>query len=116
MLLVAACQQESSQHRPAWFSSDEQYAAFQQLMARDLGPQCITATSIDVEHVDEQRRKALLGKYDLRSTLDFVCSTFARFDDAALFSRMGTFEKKFVRGLTGELATKVASRSRTAAF
>jgi hypothetical protein len=41
------------------------------------------------------------------STLDFVCSTFARFDDAALFSRMGTFEKKFVRGLTGELATKV---------
>ncbi|MBV8180428.1 MAG: hypothetical protein JO045_16820 [Mycobacterium sp.] len=96
--------------RPPWFSSDEQYEAFQKLMARDLGPQCITATSIDVEHLDEQRRKALLEEYDLRSTLDFVCSTFARFDDAAPFSRMGTFEKKFVRGLTGELATKVVEQ------
>lgn len=96
--------------RPPWFSSDEQYAAFQELVARDLGPQCITAVSIDVEHLDEQRRKALLGEYDLRSTLDFVCSTFARFDDAALFSRVGAFEKKFVRGLTGELAAKVVEQ------
>lgn len=96
--------------RPSWFSSDAQYEAFQKLMARDLGPQCITATSIDIEHLDESHRKALLREHGLRSTLDFVCSTLARFDDAALFSRMGSFEKKFVRGLTGELATKVVEQ------
>src|SRR5688500_4537725 len=39
--------------RPPWFSSDAQYEAFLQMTARDLGPQCMTATSIDVEHLDE---------------------------------------------------------------
>lgn len=58
--------------RPSWFSSDAQYEAFQKLMAPDLGPQCITATSIDIEHLDESRRKALLREHGLRSTLDFV--------------------------------------------
>ena len=95
--------------RPAWFGSDEQYEAFQELMARDLGPQCITATSIDVEHLDEQRRRELLATRALRPTLEFVCKTFAQLDDAALFSRLGAFEKKFVRGLTGELAAKVTA-------
>lgn len=96
--------------RPSWFSTDEEYAAFLKLMARDLGSQCITATSIDIEHLDESRRKALLGEHGLRSTLEFVCGTFARFDGAALFSRVRTFEQKFVRGLTGELAIKVGEQ------
>jgi hypothetical protein len=93
--------------RPPWFSSDAQYEAFLQRTARDLGPQCITATSVKAEHLDEPRRKELLAAHGLRPTLEFVCTTFAWFDDAALFSRIGTFEKQFVRGLTGDLATKV---------
>jgi hypothetical protein len=47
--------------RPPWFSSDAQYEAFLQMTARDLGPQCITATSIDVAHLDEPARKELLS-------------------------------------------------------
>lgn len=93
--------------RPPWFSSDVQYEAFLNMTARDLGPQCITATSIDVEHLDEPGRKALLSGCSLRPTLELVCATFARFDDAALRSRIGAFEKQFVRMLTGDLATKV---------
>jgi len=95
--------------RPSWFSSDEQYEAFQKLMAHDLGAQCITATSIDVEHLDEQRRRELLGAHALRSTLEFVCATFAKLDDAALFSRLQAFESKFIRGLSGDLAVKVSA-------
>jgi hypothetical protein len=93
--------------RPPWFSSDAQYEAFLQMTARDLGPQCITATSIDVEHLDEQARKQLLSGHALRPTMLFVCTIFASLDDAALFSRTGKFEKQFVRGLTGDLGTKV---------
>jgi hypothetical protein len=93
--------------RPPWFSSDEQYTAFLKMTARDLGPQCITATSIEVEHLDEPRRKELLSGCSLIPTLEFVCRTFARFDDATLFSRTGVFEKQFVRELTGNLAPKV---------
>lgn len=93
--------------RPPWFSSDAQYEAFLQLIARDLGPQCITAASIDVDHLDEQGRRELLAAHSLRPTLEFVCATFARLDDAALFSRIGTFEKQFIRGLSGDLAAKV---------
>jgi hypothetical protein len=81
--------------------------AFLKTTARDLGPQCITATSIDVEHLDESRRKELLSGCSLQPTLELVCGTFARFDDAALVSRIGAFEKHFVRALTGDLATKV---------
>src|SRR6476659_6775659 len=47
--------------RPPWFSSDAQYEAFLQMTARDLGPQCITATSVNVEHLDEPRRKEVLS-------------------------------------------------------
>jgi hypothetical protein len=93
--------------RPPWFSSDAQYEAFLKMTAGDLGPQCITTTSIDVEHLGEPRRKELLSACALRPTLEFVCTTFARLDDAALFSRIGAFEKQFVRELTGNLATKV---------
>lgn len=93
--------------RPPWFSSDEQYEAFLKTMTHDLGPQCITASNIDVEHLDEQRRNELLANHALRPTLEFVCTAFAQFDDAALFSRTGTFEKQFVRGLTGDLAVNV---------
>ncbi|MEX3738526.1 hypothetical protein [Mycolicibacterium porcinum] len=96
--------------RPAWFDSDEQYEAFLKLTAQDLGAQCITATSIDVEHLDEQGRKGLLATHALRPTLEFVCRIFAEVDEAALFSRLGAFEKKFVRGLSGDLAVKVTAQ------
>jgi hypothetical protein len=93
--------------RPSWFSSDEQYEAFLKTTRQDLGPPCITATSIDVEHLSEERRKELLGGHALQPTLEFVCNTFAQFDAAALYSRIGVFEKRFVRALTGDLAAKV---------
>jgi hypothetical protein len=93
--------------RPAWFSSDEQYEAFLKSTADELGPQCITATSIDVEHLNEEDRKERLGGYGLRPTLEFVCKIFAQWDDAALFSRVGAFEKQLTRELTGDLAVKV---------
>lgn len=93
--------------RPAWFSSDEQYEAFLNTTRRDLGPQCITAISIGIEHLDEQRRQELLADRALKLTLEFVCKTFAQFDDAALHSRINTFEKQFVRGLAGDLGVKV---------
>jgi hypothetical protein len=51
---------------PPWFASQEQYEAFLKLIAMDLGAECISATSIDVEQLDEDRRKDFLGKYALR--------------------------------------------------
>ncbi len=81
--------------RPAWFSSDEQSEAFLKTTHHDLGPQCITATSIDLEHLDEQGRKELLADRASKPTLELVCRTFAQFDDAALNSRINSFEKKF---------------------
>jgi hypothetical protein len=92
---------------PPWFASQEQYEAFLKLTAMDLGAQCITATSIDVEHLDEDRRKHLLGKYALRPSLQFVCSTYAGLDAEALYSREAAFEKRFVANLGGDLAAKV---------
>ena len=41
------------------------------------------------------------------ATLEFVCETFAKWDDAALFSRVGAYEKQLTRQLTGDLAVKV---------
>lgn len=93
--------------RPAWFSSDEQYEEFLKSTADELGPQCITATSIDIEPLDVDARQDLLGGYALRPTLEFICKVFAQWDDAALFSRIGAFEKNLIRGLTGDLAVKV---------
>lgn len=93
--------------RPAWFSSDEQYEEFLKSTADELGPQCITAISIDVEPLDENSRKELLGGYTLRPTLEFICKIFAQWDDAALFSRIGAFEKNLIRGWTGSLAARV---------
>lgn len=93
--------------RPEWFSTDEQYESFLERTAHDLGPQCITAMSIDVEHLDEQHRKDVLSRHDLLSTLKLTCSIFAKFDDAALFSRIGAFEKKLIRRVTEELADKL---------
>ena len=93
--------------RPAWFSSDEQYEEFLKSTADELGPQCITATSIDIEPLDVDARRELLGGYALRPTLEFICKVFAQWDDAALFSRIGAFEKTLIRGLTGDLAVKV---------
>lgn len=92
---------------PPWFASQEHYEAFLKLTAMDLGAQCITATSIDVEHLDEVRRKDLLGKYALRPSLQFVCSTYAGLDAEALYSREAAFEKRFVANLGGDLAAKV---------
>ncbi|OBL09764.1 hypothetical protein A5646_11155 [Mycobacterium sp. 1245499.0] len=92
---------------PPWFASQEQYESFLKLFAMDLGPQCITATSIGVEHFDEAGRKALLCGYGLRPTLNFVCSTYAALDTEALYSRESAFEKRFVGKLTGDLAVKV---------
>jgi hypothetical protein len=96
-----------AQQTSPWFSSDAQYEAFLQNTASELGPQCITATSIEVDHLDELHRKEMLSRHSLRPTLEYVCTTFARLDDAALFSRINAFEKQFTHGLTGELATKV---------
>ncbi len=93
--------------RPPWFKSEEQYQAFLKTTAMDLGPQCITATSVDVEHLDEEQRKDVLAKHSLRPTLEFVCSTYAALDAEALYSREGAFEKRFLRELNGDLAEKV---------
>lgn len=97
-----------SQHRPAWFSSDEQYESFLKMTEHDIGPQCITATSINVEHLNEQHRKQLLAAHALRPNLEYICTIFAQHDDAALSSRTGTFEKQLARRLTGDLAAKVS--------
>jgi hypothetical protein len=91
---------------PPWFASQDQYEAFQKLFAMDLGAECITATSIDVEHLDEGRRKDLLSRYALRPSLEFVCSTYATLDAEALYSREAAFEKRFVADLAGDLAGK----------
>lgn len=93
--------------RPPWFTSDEQYKAFIETFAKDLGPQCITATSIGVEHLTEDDRRGLLSNCALHPTLQLVCATYARLDAAALFSRDGAFEKRFVRAVGGDLAEKV---------
>ena len=92
---------------PPWFASQEQYEAFLKLTAMDLGAQCITATSIDVEHLDEGRRKDLLSGYALRPSLQFICSTYAALDAEALYSREAAFERRFVADLSGDLAGKV---------
>ena len=44
---------------PPWLASQERYEAFLKLIAMDLGAERISATSIDVEHLDEDRRKDL---------------------------------------------------------
>lgn len=93
--------------RPAWFDSDEQYEAFLKSTADELGPQCITATSVGVDPLDESARKELLSGYVLPPTLEFICKVFAQWDDAALFSRIGAFERNLVRNLTGDLSVKV---------
>lgn len=93
--------------RPPWFASDEQYEAFLKTYAKDLGPQCITATSIGVEHLDEVGRRNLLGNYAVGPTLRLVSATYARLDAAALLSREGDFEKRFVRSVNTDLARKV---------
>lgn len=92
---------------PPWFPSQAAYEAFLKLVAMDLGAECITAMSIDVEHFDEDRRKDLLGKYALRPSLQFVCSTYARLDAEALYARDAAFEKRFVANLAGDLAAKI---------
>ncbi|AFM18586.1 hypothetical protein Mycch_3861 [Mycolicibacterium chubuense NBB4] len=92
---------------PPWFASQEQYETFQKLFATDVGAQCITTTSIDVPHLDEDDRKQALSNRSLRSTLQLLCSTYARLDAAALFGREAAFEKKLVAPLQGDLANKV---------
>lgn len=95
------------QQAPSWFASQDQYEAFLKTVAMDLGAQCITATSIAVEHLDEQSRKQLLGRFALRPTLQFLCSTYARLDAAALYGREAVFEETLVHPLKGDLADKV---------
>jgi hypothetical protein len=93
--------------RPPWFESDEQYEAFLKTFAADLGPQCITATSIGVEHLDEDDRRELLSRSALKPTLLFVCGTYAQFDASALFSREGEFERQILRSVSADLAERV---------
>ncbi|WP_174565357.1 hypothetical protein [Rhodococcoides yunnanense] len=93
--------------RPAWFSSDRDYEAFLKTTKMDLGPQSITSTSIEVDHLDENDRRTLLGGYALQSTLEFVSRIFAQLDDAALNSRTNAWEKILVSMLTGEFSSKV---------
>lgn len=92
---------------PPWFPSQEQYESFLKLMKMDLGAECITATNLHVEYLDEERRKELLGRFALQPSLQFVCSTYAALDAAALQSRETAFERKFVGNLSGEFADKV---------
>lgn len=92
---------------PPWFVSQEQYESFLKMFTMDVGAQCITATSIDVEHLDEDSRKHVLARYALRPTLQFLCSTYAAMDAAALSAREAAFEKKLVGPLGGGLADKV---------
>lgn len=63
------------QKAPPWFASQEQYEAFLELVAKDLGASSITAAGIELEHLDEGRRKEILRGYALRPSLRFVCST-----------------------------------------
>ena len=92
---------------PPWFASQEQYETFLELMAIDLGAQSITATSINVEHLDDSRRKALLSGYALLPSLEFVCSIYAALDTEALYSREAAFEKRLIAHLDGDLAGTV---------
>jgi hypothetical protein len=62
---------------PPWFASQEQCEAFLKLTAKDLGPTCLTATSIEVEHLDEEHRKEILSGHALVPTLRSICSTYA---------------------------------------
>lgn len=98
---------------PPWFASQEQYEAILERYAMDLGPSCITATGIDVEHLDENARMVLLGQFALRPTLEFVSSTYARLDAAALKGGEAEFERKFVQPLSGDLARKAKAAIRT---
>jgi hypothetical protein len=97
---------------PPWFASQKQYEDFLKLTARDLGPTCLTATSIEVEHLDEERRKEILSGYALIPTLRSICSTYAALDASALYSREPAFESQFVRKLSGDLADKVTDALR----
>jgi hypothetical protein len=97
----------SPKQAPPWFASQEQYEAFLRLIAMDLGAQCITAWSIDVEHLDEGRRKDLLSGRAVRPSLQFICSTYAALDAEALYSRQPAFEKRFIANLGGELPEKL---------
>lgn len=92
---------------PPWFASQDEYEAFLKLFAVDRGAQCVTATSIEAPHLDEASRKEILGGCALRTTLEFVCSTYAGLDAAALFGRETAFEKRLLAGLHGDLADKV---------
>jgi hypothetical protein len=56
----------------------ERYEAFLNTAAKDMGAQCITATSIDVEHLEEDARRDLLAKYVLRPSLDSSVSPTRR--------------------------------------
>jgi hypothetical protein len=96
--------------RPPWFESDEQYEAFLNTVAADLGPQCITATSIGVEHLEEDDRRNLLSRCALQPTLQLVSATYARLDAAALFSRDAAFEKEFVWQVSGDLRQRVGQQ------
>lgn len=96
--------------RPAWFDNEEQYQAFLKSTLDELGPQCVTASSIGVEHLDEDARKQLLSGHSVRPTLALVCRIYAKWDDAALFSRVGPYEQQLTLRLTGELGEKVIPR------
>lgn len=95
------------QQAPPWFASQEQYETFLRMFVMDLGALCVTATSIDVTHLDEENRKQLLGRCALRPTLQFLCSTYAGLDGAALYGRETSYEKTLVGPLKGKLADKV---------
>jgi hypothetical protein len=92
---------------PPWFASQEEYEAFLKLTAKDLGPTCINATSIDVEHLDQERRKEILSGYGMVPTLRSVCRTYAALDGAALYSDERAFESRFISQLGGDLADKL---------
>lgn len=89
------------EQRPPWFSSDAQHEAFLQLMARDLGPQCITAASIDVDHLDEQGRRELLAAHSLRPTR-FAALGIEGLDDAPRSGRPKTVDAAAIVAATLE--------------
>ena len=97
--------------RPPWMT-EEQYDAFLRYFSMDLGAQCMTASSVGVEHLDDDQRRDLLSSFALRPTLLLVCTIYARLDAAAQRSREGEVEKDFVRSVGGDLAEKVGASLR----
>ena len=97
--------------RPPWMTED-QYQAFLKTFVTDLGAQCITARSADVEPLSEDQRRDLLSGVAVRSALHHVGALYARLDIAARRAQEGVVEREVVQAAGGELAVKLSKPMR----